>query len=290
MSNTLYYQPESLAEAAQILPQMTSESAILAGGTDLLVQIRENHTENDIILSLCRIQELDSIEETDGWLRLGSMVTHDRAEHDEKIRKSFTALASACSRVGSQQVRNKGTIGGGLMNASVASDVIPPLLLFGAELSFLGPEGEQRIPIAEYLKNKSVWRAPGMLLTAIWLPVTDRLSAFAKLGSREEVSIAQLSLCASWESGETGKRHVRLVLGSVSPMPPYYDDFPLLEGETITPERADQAAKILSEKIREIRLSRTKPSKMKITPAEQQYKERAIRGVMADLADIMNEM
>lgn len=285
-----FFQPERLEEVPAILAGLTYRSVILAGGTDLLIKLRDKRPEIDSWLSLCRLTELHAVSEEDGWLKIGSMVTHTTASEHETISARFHALSMACASVGSKQVRNKGTLGGSVMNASVASDIIPCLCLFHAQLEFLTQNGPERIDIRTYLENRRAWQDPQRLLTAIYLPLTDGMdSCFKKLGSRAEVTIAQISLCASWIGTESRKEQMRVVMGAVSPTPLIYDPAELLEDGTITPDKSLAFARRLRADIAQIRMNRKKPSKLKFTPAEQQYKERAVRGLLCDLAALINQ-
>ena len=121
----VFFQPDTLEEVRDILADMTEKSVILAGGTDLMIYIRDKKPDIDRYLSLCRLSELKKIKVDQDELKIGAMVTHNQAAEDLLIRKYFTALSVACGKVGSCQVRNKGTLGGNIMNASPAADTVP---------------------------------------------------------------------------------------------------------------------------------------------------------------------
>ena len=280
-----YIQPRTMEELRELLPTLPERTAVLAGGTDLMIQIRDRHPDYDCILSLWSLAELRKIEEQDGWLRIGAMVTHAAAAEDSRIGRYFQGLRMSCSHVGSQQVRNKGTLGGSLMNASPAGDIAPCVFLYGGEIEVLSGGGSRRIPVEEFFseRGKPVIHR-GEILTAIWLPIDGQLhSCFRKLGSREEVTIAQISLCAAWKETDGRKEVLRAFAGAIDQRPVPFSGAQLL-GQ---PERAEEAAEMLSEQIREIRLKRTRPPKLKITEAEQLYKERAAKGVVYDVMELM---
>lgn len=284
-----FLQPERLNDVPALLPTLTDRSLILAGGTDLLIKIRKDRPDIDAILSICRLKELQTVEAAGSYLKIGAMVTHTQASEDEAISSRFCALSMACGEVGSKQIRNKGTIGGSIMNASVASDITPCICLFQGELEFLTVDGLRRVSIFEYLENHRQWESPQILLTAIYLPMAQAQdSCFIKLGSREEVTIAQISLSVSWATRAGEERQMRAVLGAVSPVPKIDDPMPLLEGASISEANALAFSKMLREEITNIRLVRKRPSKLKITPAEQQYKERAVKGLVFDIVDCIN--
>ena len=285
MSGVPYLQPKSMGELKGLLPSLPEGTAVLAGGTDLMVAIRERGLDCACILSLWCVPELRKIREEDGWLRIGAMVTHAEAARDGRVRRYFRGLAMACGHVGSQQIRNKGTLGGNLMNASPAGDIAPCLFLYGGQVELLGEGGVRRLAAEEFLTapGKPNTRA-GEVLTAILLPVDRELdSCFVKLGSRREVTIAQISLCAAWKMEDGAPAEVRAFAGAIDRRPCPFPRPELLA----RPETAEQAGQALSGQIRDIRQRRSRPSKLKITPAEQLYKERAAMGVVCDLMEAM---
>lgn len=290
MDNCRYVQPQSLTEVPEILASLTDRSVILAGGTDLLISIREKRPDIDICLSLFTLPELRRVEMEAGWLSIGTMVTHTAASEHPLIQKYAGALAMACASVGSKQVRNKGTVGGSVMNGSVASDVIPCLCLLRGELEFLTLEGNLRIPVMEYLEDRRRWQQSRALLTAVRLPVEEgTTSCFLKQGSRPQVTIAQISLCASWSGQGEKKREFRMVMGAVSALPRIYEPDVLDNDGRVNREKVLTLAGQLREEIAAIRMSRKRPSKLKFTPAEQLYKERAVKGVLLDLFELIDK-
>ena len=208
----VFFQPDTLEEVRDILADMTEKSVILAGGTDLMIYIRDKKPDIDRYLSLCRLSELKKIKVDQDELKIGAMVTHNQAAEDLLIRKYFTALSVACGKVGSCQVRNKGTLGGNIMNASPAADTVPCICLFHGELEFMGKEGFYRKSIFQFLKEDRRDREKHQeILTAIYLPLEKDKnieSWFVKLGEREEVAISQISICACWENTKGGNSPV----------------------------------------------------------------------------------
>ncbi len=288
----VFFQPDTLEEVRDILADMTEKSVILAGGTDLMIYIRDKKPDIDRYLSLCRLSELKKIKVDQDELKIGAMVTHNQAAEDLLIRKYFTALSVACGKVGSCQVRNKGTLGGNIMNASPAADTVPCICLFHGELEFMGKEGFYRKSIFQFLKEDRRDREKHQeILTAIYLPLEKDKnieSWFVKLGEREEVAISQISICACWENTKEGKKNITGYLGAVDRIPVPCREMENLEGEKISEIQGEKLAETLSRQITEIRKKRKKPSKLKITQAEQKYKERAVKGLLFDLIEKMN--
>lgn len=282
-----YLQPDTLEKLEELLPVMTDKSAVLAGGTDLFPRIREGKQTPDRYISLCRIEDLKKIEEIDGWLKIGAMVTHEQAAGDGKIKQYFKALHMACSKVGSQQIRNKGTIGGNIVNASPAGDIMPCVFLYGGEVEIMSTKGYRRIKIEEFLReNGKTDLGIQEILTAVWLPEdAEKKSCFIKLGGRREVTIAQISLCASWSEKGGRKENIKVYAGAVDVKPILFSEAELLAQDR--EEATEQAASALRRQIKEIRMRRMRESKLKITEAEKLYKERAAKGMIYDLAALM---
>lgn len=285
MSGTTYLQPDTLEELQSLLPSLPEKTAVLAGGTDLMPKLRARHPDCSCILSLWKIPQLRAVEEQEGWLKIGAMVTHAAAARDPRICRWFRGLSMACSHVGSQQIRNKGTLGGSLVNASPAGDIAPCVVLYHGEVELLGASGTRRLTMDQFLSSDGrIDLKPGEILTAIWLPIDEALnSCFVKLGSRREVTIAQISLCAAWHTEDGTRTQIRAVASAIDRRPCPFPNPQLLADQT----KAEEAAQGLARKIQEIRLQRTRPPKLKLTPAEQLYKERAAKGVVYDLLDAM---
>jgi len=288
-----YLQPETMGKLQECLCNMTEKSVIIAGGTDIMVHIRNKKPHIDTYLSLCKLNEMQGISEHDGWIRIGAMTTHSEAASNDKIKRYFHALSSACDHVGSQQIRNKGTIGGSLMNANPAGDVLPCIMLFGGEIEIFSAEGiHKRISIDKFLTEAGKpLISKHEVLMAIWLPVDgNKKSCFVKLGSRAEVTIAQISLCLSWEKTEDKYNNTKAYMGAVDTIPLKIEEVQdVLGNNPLRIENMDAFSKILSEKIRAIRMNRKHESKLKILEYEKLYKERAVKGVVYDAVTCMKD-
>lgn len=291
---SLYLQPGTADELRENLAVMTADSAVLAGGTDLLPDLRQSGRQPDIYLSLWGLKELKTITMESGWLRIGAMATHDDAAREPLIETYFYALKMACRKVGSQQIRNKGTLCGSIANASPAGDIMPCVFLYGGEIEITGTDGARRVRAEDFLdENGKTKLNCREIITAVYLPVREGLrSCFVKLGSRREVTIAQLSLCAAWR--ETGERPeektvLRAYAGAVDVRPVPFDGRELPAAAGGDADAALRAAKRLRGQIWDIRMKRQRESKLKITEAEKLYKERAAMGVICELAEAMGK-
>jgi CO/xanthine dehydrogenase FAD-binding subunit len=165
------------------------------------------------VLNLNEVAELKGWSREDGALRLGAGLTYSEIEHGE-LREVLPALAEASRTVGSPQIRNRGTIGGNLGTASPAGDAIPPLVVEGAEVECASTRGVRRLPVSEFVTGvKRNALEPDELVTAVWLEPSGAPQTFMKIGPRNAMVIAVVSLTMS--AGE----ELRASFGSASPRP-----------------------------------------------------------------------
>src|SRR5206468_4710512 len=156
MRGFAFEQPGSLAEALAIL-RAEPEARLLAGGTDLIIGLRDGSIQTPVVIDVKRIQELDaSIADADGGLAIGALTAMTEIAADPRVRERYTALAEGAAVVGSAQIRNRATLAGNVCNASPAADTTPALLVFGATVVVRGPAGERRIPIDEVFVSSGV--------------------------------------------------------------------------------------------------------------------------------------
>jgi CO/xanthine dehydrogenase FAD-binding subunit len=214
-----YQRPTTIADAVALLAEHGPDARVLAGGTDLIIRLRDGSARPSVVVDVKRIPELDpAIREVDGWLVIGATTVMTEIAADSRIRDRFTALAEAAAVVGSVQIRNRATLAGNLCNASPAADTAPSLLVYGAEVVASGPEGARRIPIDElFVRSGVTTLRRGELVTAIELPL-DRPrvgSAHQRRTRRRGHDLASVTLACSVDA--TGL--TRLAYGSVGPRP-----------------------------------------------------------------------
>lgn len=214
-----YYQPATVAEAAGYLSQAPHTTKILAGGTDLIIQLREGAIKPDYILDLGYIPELRGITEDDDRLVIGSMTTFTQIEQNPLIRKYLPVLAQAASSVGSPQIRNTGTLGGNLVNAAPAADTVIALLALDAQAVLTSSRGDREVAVVDLLAgiNKTHVASDEIVsYMVLTIPTPSTYSTFVKLGRRKALAIARLNLglvVSLEDNGEIGK--VVLALGAV---------------------------------------------------------------------------
>jgi CO/xanthine dehydrogenase FAD-binding subunit len=204
--------PRSLDEALRMKSEQPGAWPI-QGGTDVMVALNFDRDRPEAMLNLNEVAELRGWSRDNGALRLGSGVTYAEIEHGE-LRDVLPALAEASRTVGSPQIRNRGTIGGNLGTASPAGDALPPLLVEGADVECASVRGTRRVPLGEFVTGvKRNALAPDELITAVWLTPSEAPQTFLKIGPRNAMVIAVVSLAVS--AGD----ELRASFGSASPRP-----------------------------------------------------------------------
>ena len=300
MRRVTFHKASTLDEALDRKARAGGEGRFLAGGTDLIIGLREQSSRLEplTIIDLTGIEELRRVELVPGdpqtpgakgaeggpgprrVLRLGPMLTHAEAERHPLLRRHAFLLSQACAQVGSPQIRNLGTLGGNLVHASPCADTVPPLLALEARVTLASGRGRRTVPVSEFLLAPyKTALAEDELLTSILLisPPDGAVSAFCKLGRRRALSVSRMSLAASGRIGEDGGiDFVRVAAGSVAPTPrrfPEVESF--LAGRVPSPELLDQAGARLAGEMIEITGRRWS------TP----YKERVVKVLLRRVLD-----
>ena len=219
-----YFAPQKIEKALEILSRYREEIKVIAGGTDLLIQYYDRLYEVGTWLDLKNIKELKDIRINKNQMEIGAMVTHTQLEKSEDIKKYFPILSQAAADIGSPQIRNRGTIGGNIVNASPAGDLLAPLMAYDAQFKLLSLQKEALISAEEFfIGPKKTILEPAQLLTGIILPLPSErtFGCWIKIGKRKALIIATITLALVVEIAEDNKtvKDVRTCLGSVAPTP-----------------------------------------------------------------------
>ncbi len=214
-----YARPDTLADAVALLAGHGAAARPLAGGTDLIIRLRDGSIRPEVVVDVKGIRELDAaIRQTGDRVVIGARAVMTDIATDPLVRRHFPALAEAALVVGAVQIRNRATLAGNLCNASPAADTAPSLLVYGAAVVAAGPSGERRIPVEElWVRSGVTTLGPGELVTAIELPVpgSPQGSVHLRRTRRRGHDLAAVTLaCAVDDHGVT-----RLAYGSVGPRP-----------------------------------------------------------------------
>ncbi len=246
MSVAEFITPASLGDALSIKKDRGAAARVIAGGTDLILRMRDKILSPSLLVDL-RLVALDSITLSDGGICLGAYVSLSQVLASADIEKYFPALPAACHEFAGPPIRNRATLGGNIVNASPAADLVPPLIAYDANIVLSSSGGERVLPLVEFFvgPGQSVIE-PGEILTEIRLPLMPAPSAaiFIKLGQRRSMAISQVNVTTRLTVGESGLPiEARIVLGSVAPVTMRaVTAEELLQGEELSDEQISMAA------------------------------------------------
>jgi len=248
-----FYQPATLAEASRLLKENGPGGRFLAGGTDLVIAMKEKGLLPKYVVDLKRVPGLSGIRENnDGTITIGALTTMYAIETSPVITKKYPFLAQSAAEVGSIQIRNRATIGGNMANATPSADVAPGLIALNATAKIASADAERTVALEEF------FRGPGQnimnadeILTEITIPKTGAqlVGEYIKFSPRDMMDLAYIGVAVAYNLGSDKKcQGVRIVLGAVAPTPiRAKNSEALLEGKALTEELAtkvgDEAAK-----------------------------------------------
>jgi CO/xanthine dehydrogenase FAD-binding subunit len=253
MSNPQYVAPDSLADALRIKSESGAGARVIAGGTDLILRMRDRVFTPELLVDLCRIP-LTGISLGSDQMCIGPSVSLSQILAHEDIAGLFPALAEACRPFAGPPIRNRATLGGNIVNASPAADLVPPLIAYDARVVLSSVSGDREVPLAEFFTGPGqTVLEPDEILTEVKLPLMPARTAahFIKLGQRRSMAISIVNLCTRLSLAEDGKiTTARIALGAVAPTPMRaVAAEKALTGKALSPELIEQAAQLASEEI-----------------------------------------
>ena len=244
--------PRTLSQALDMLSAGGSEITPLAGGTNLIVDMRDGYDSPGTVLNIAGLKELHGIRRENGHLVVGGCVTVAELLSNPLIAEHAPILKEAAAAFANTLIRNRATVGGNLVNAAPCADTAPPLLALDAEVELASVEGVRRVQLDEFLVDAfTTLRQPQELLTSIRWPVSPPNSAggFCKLGLRKVSCMAKVDVAVMVEGDGHGRcRKARIALGAVAPQQiraRAAED--LLRGQALTDETIAEAARLAAE-------------------------------------------
>lgn len=251
MQSFAYATPASIAETVSLLAQNGEQARVLAGGTDLLVQLKEDRRQASLLIDVKAIPELNELSYSpEAGLRIGAAVSCRRICEHPAIRQAYPGLIDAVSLIGGMQIQGRASLGGNLGNASPAADSIPALIVHQAVCEVEGPSGQRDIPAESFCvgPGRNTLRA-GELLVAIRIPPPPPGfgAAYLRFIPRNEMDIAVTGAGASVILNTAGDTIVsaRVALGAVAPTPLLVEAAgAALAGQPASAEAIEQAARI----------------------------------------------
>jgi carbon-monoxide dehydrogenase medium subunit len=215
--------PESVDDCLKILAGRGPGAKLVAGGTDLLPQLKNGLLKPGWVVDLSGVADLRVLETDDGGdLRIGAAVTARELERDPRVRSRYPALAESAALVGSLQIRNLATVGGNLCNAAPSADMAPPLLALDAEAVIAGPKGRRRVPLTEFFQGvRRTALAPDELLIELIVkaPAPGSGGCYLRHTPRRELDIAVVGVASQITLSAGVCVKAGIALAAVAPIP-----------------------------------------------------------------------
>jgi len=252
-----FYQPTTLAEASRLLKENGPGGRFLAGGTDLVIALKEKGLLPKYLVDLKRVPGLTGIREKgDGSIIIGALTTMREIETAPLITKKYPFLAQSAAEVGSIQIRNRATIGGNMANATPSADTAPALIALNASAKIVGLNGERTVALEDFFKGpgQTVMSADE-ILTEITMPKNgpDLVGDYIKFSPREMMDLAYVGIAVAYNLRDKRCDGVRIVLGAVAPTPIRAKRAEaMLEGQILSEALAERSGQLASEEAKPI--------------------------------------
>lgn len=219
-----YHEPRSLAEACKLVAELRTKAKVLAGGTDLIVNMKRRILAPRHVVSLSRVKELKGLETGKKTLKIGGCLTVADLEASAETRKILGGLHEAASVLGSPLVRNLATVGGNLVTARPAADLPPPLMAYGAKVVLKNASGKRTVSLDEFFRGPGqTVTGPAEILAQVLVdrPPPHSGCGYLKLGQRKalEISLVNVASFIQLDRPDGVIRSARIVLGAVAPTP-----------------------------------------------------------------------
>lgn len=248
-----YLSPKTVKECIAMLSQYGQKGNVIAGGTDLIPQMKWGEKKPDYIISLSQIPNLDEIQfSSPTGLRLGALAKIGEIERSEIIKKHYPILAQAASVLGSVEIRNRGTVGGNLCNAAPSADMAPSLLVLDARAVIVSQNGEKIIPLEDFFvgPGKTILSNHEFLVRLEAPPMKpNSFGEYIKMGIRKTMDIAVVGVAAliTLDHGNNTCEEAKLGLGAVAPTPIRAKQAEgMLKGKTLNEKVIELAAEAAS--------------------------------------------
>lgn len=246
-----YVTATSMDQAVNLIGQSPEESKIVAGATDLILELENGlHPGVQRLVDVSRVPGADWITVEDGWIHLGPLVTHNHCAGSSILQEHAFALSKACWEVGAPQIRNRGTLVGNLVTASPANDSIPPLMAFGTQVTLKSYQGERTVPLGEFYTGvrKTVLQ-PGEVVTDVAFPQprSNTRSTFIKIALRraQAIAIVNVAVVVTFEGAKVVQ--AKITMGSVGPTIIHAAEAErFLIGKSLSADIAEEAGRIAS--------------------------------------------
>ncbi len=248
-----YYRPTTLDETVTAMDRLDGNFCVLAGGTDILVGMKERRGRHSALLDIKSVAELGGIRADNGMLSLGATVTTRAIAASPSVRERVPVLSQSLKLLGSMQIGNRATIGGNLANGSPAADGAPPLLALGASVKLIGKDKERWVPLDNFFIGPKKTVIDGELLAEVRVPTSSEgRGIFYKLGPRnapEDICIVSAAVYGVPDGETRAWKELRIALGAVAPTPIRARNAEeRLKGQPLDAKLVNEAARVAAEK------------------------------------------
>ena len=240
-----HYAPDSVEELLELLKSKPN-AKLIAGGTDLLLQMKEGTAQPEIVVSLKNVEELGGFSVSKNGYRLGTGMTLRRITRSNELTQNFPGLIYAAGVVASEQIRSLATLGGNICNASPSADMVPPLIALDAVVQLVSSQSQRELPLSEFFKGpgESVLKS-GEILHSIFLPQPSGSMIYSKHAPRKYMDLAVVGVAVRLAKKHGKINEARVALGAVGPVPFRAEKTEaLLAGQTLTTELMREAGEM----------------------------------------------
>ena len=285
-----FYSPETVPEACKVLAQHKDSVAIVAGGTDLVLELNERKISPAVIVDVKKLKELEYIRIEDGIVHIGALTTHASIAADPYIKEHVKILYTACAEIGSPQIRNLGTIGGNLATSSVAGDGVCALTTLYSSVVLTSQRGTRTMKLMDFFAGEGYDKRNALeadeLLTEVFFEAPDdhTATAFYKLAKRKSLAISVIGGGMAVKVDEDGVCTWASMRGGCLGRYPlqFKEAEKLLEGQKLTLAQMQKTLPILHDTVLEINRSR---------PWSVFYKKESVQGVFNKLfAELLDQL
>ncbi len=217
-----YFTPENIEEACRLLDEYGSKAKVIAGGTDLLIKMKNNLLAPEVLVAVGHLPQLKTIEYVPGkGVVIGAGVTHNDLQNSKVLQEKYLSVAEAAHQLANNQVRNLGTVGGNICNAVPSADLPPILIALDTTARIVGTQGERILPLEEIFTgpNQTVLKHDEMITEFVIPDNGFTGSTYIKYSLRASGALALVGVAAAVTLEGDVLKDVRIVLGAVSPVP-----------------------------------------------------------------------
>ena len=212
------YKASTTKEALELLEKYGEQAQVIAGGTDMVIELRNEKIDPEVIIDISSIEEIKYIKENDGYIYLGAGTTFTDVAYSELLDERLSGLKKSARLVGSPLIRNRGTVGGNICHGSPAADIVPPLLALDAVVTIKSNENTREERLEDiFLGKGSVDLKPGEMLTDIKFkkPVESQNLGFSKLGLRNALAISRICIGVYLEVEDNKIQDIKVASGAL---------------------------------------------------------------------------